>query len=148
MKKWDHRFIDLAAFVAAWSKDPSTKVGAVIAKDRQIISLGFNGFPPGMADDDRLFDREMKLQMILHAEDNALSFAGANAKGCAIYTWPMPPCAGCAAKIARAGIIRVVAPAANDGQIERWRKSFDLAESIYKEAGIDFKSIARTRKRD
>jgi len=135
MTDWDSRFLDLAAHVAAWSKDPSTRVGAVIAKDRQIISLGFNGFPPGVTDDARLLDRETKLQIILHAEDNALFFAGAAARGCAIYTWPLPPCAQCAAKIARAGIRRVVAPG---GYPERWRGSIALAESIYEEAGIEF----------
>ena len=44
--KWDARFLDLAVYVADWSKDPSTKVGAVLVRpDRTIAALGFNRFP-------------------------------------------------------------------------------------------------------
>ena len=43
---WNQRFIELAEHVATWSKDPSTKVGAVIVDfDKRIISIGFNGYP-------------------------------------------------------------------------------------------------------
>lgn len=43
--KWHKRFYDLAVHVSAWSKDPSTKVGAcVVNDDNQVLSLGFNGF--------------------------------------------------------------------------------------------------------
>jgi dCMP deaminase len=49
MKKkhiWDLRFLTLAKTVSTWSKDPSTKVGAVIVdKNRRVVSLGYNGFP-------------------------------------------------------------------------------------------------------
>tara|TARA_R110000787_G_scaffold186397_1_gene297914 strand:- start:2897 stop:3064 length:168 start_codon:yes stop_codon:yes gene_type:complete len=43
--KWDQRFMELAAFIAQWSKDPSTKVGAVIVdpRNKRIVSTGFNG---------------------------------------------------------------------------------------------------------
>ena len=45
-EKWDDRFIELANFVASWSKDPSTQVGAVIANSntKRVVSMGFNGF--------------------------------------------------------------------------------------------------------
>ena len=43
--KWDVRFMRMAHEVASWSKDPSTKVGCVLVKDRKIISMGYNGFP-------------------------------------------------------------------------------------------------------
>ena len=77
MIKWDRRFLDLAAFVAAWSRDPSKRVGAVIVDDKKrIVSLGFNGFPRGVADDDRLHVRESKYEIIIHAEVNALLFGG------------------------------------------------------------------------
>jgi len=53
--KWDIRFLDLAKLVSTWSKDPSTKIGAVITdRDNKIVSLGYNGFPKKVADDDRL----------------------------------------------------------------------------------------------
>ena len=46
-EKWDRRFLRLAREVASWSKDPSTKVGAVLVDplDNTIVSLGYNGFP-------------------------------------------------------------------------------------------------------
>ena len=72
--KWDQRFLDLARHVAGWSKDPSTKVGAVVADDRhQVLSMGYNGFPAGMRDNVDLYeDRPTKYSRIIHAEMNAL----------------------------------------------------------------------------
>ena len=62
LSKWDERFIELARLVAAWSKDPSTKVGAVIVRpDRTVASVGFNGFARGVDDtEERLNDRALK----------------------------------------------------------------------------------------
>ena len=69
-EKWDGRFLDLAAHISNWSKDPSTKVGCVVVgPDREIRSTGFNGFPRGIADtDERLSDRNLKYPLICHAE--------------------------------------------------------------------------------
>ena len=68
-EKWDKRFLDLAAHISTWSKDPSTKVGCVVVgEDREIRSTGFNGFPRGIEDDEeRLSDREQKYPLICHA---------------------------------------------------------------------------------
>ena len=56
---WDLRFFGLAEHVAQWSKDPSTKVGAVIVNDlKQVLSLGYNGFPRGCSDDELPWNRE------------------------------------------------------------------------------------------
>ena len=57
--KWDNRFIDLAKLVGSWSKDPSTQVGAVIVDQKnRIVSVGYNGFPQKISDNDRLNDRD------------------------------------------------------------------------------------------
>jgi len=57
---WDRKFMEMAVLVASWSKDPSTKVGCVIAdSDHAQLSEGFNGFPRGIADDGRLQQREL-----------------------------------------------------------------------------------------
>jgi dCMP deaminase len=71
--------LGMAVHVAKLSKDPSTKVGAVILDSkRRIVSGGYNGFPRGVEDsDERLNNRETKLRMTIHAERNALSFATA-----------------------------------------------------------------------
>ena len=50
-EKWDYRFLELCKLVSSWSKDPSTKVGAVIVdQDKRVVSLGYNGFPKGVSD--------------------------------------------------------------------------------------------------
>src|SRR4030067_2638115 len=103
--KWDLRFINLAYHISNWSKDPSTKCGAVITHGNRIVSLGFNGFPAGVLDhDDRLLDRELKYKMVLHAEVNALLFAGTDLSDCTLYVVPMAPCSRCAAQIIQSGI--------------------------------------------
>ena len=143
MNLWDRRFIELANLVGSWSKDPSTKCGAVIVDNQhRVISVGFNGFPSKFPDDPKLWnDRETKLNLVLHAEENAILFSKQDLSGCTIYTIPMPPCSRCASKIAQAGIIRVVAPRPNVEQARRWNDSFLLAQTIYKELDIELELI-------
>jgi len=51
VEKWHRRFLKLAHEVASWSKDDSTKVGAVImGHDHTPRSFGYNGFPEGVDD--------------------------------------------------------------------------------------------------
>ena len=137
--KWDARFIELARHISEWSKDPSTKVGCVVVgEDREIRSTGFNGFPRGIEDDSaRLDDRDQKIPLICHAEENAIMHAariGVSLKGCVAYvTWP--PCSRCSRSLIQAGIIEVVYP--GDVVIpERWKDDFDLSASMMEEAGI------------
>ena len=134
-KKWDKRFIDLAKLVGSWSKDPSTKVGAVITDDNnRIISIGFNGFPQNVVDsEDRLVDREHKYDIVVHAEANALMFANKSVEGCTLYTWPFQPCSRCAGLIIQSGIKRVVSVVQDDA---RWKKNFEVAAELLKESGI------------
>ena len=72
--KWKKRFIQLSKEISTWSKDPSTKVGAlIISEDRNIVSTGYNGFPRGIEDtEERLNNRELKYKFILHAEMNCI----------------------------------------------------------------------------
>ena len=69
MADWHQRFLALAAHVGSWSKDPSTKVGAVIVRnDRTIVSVGYNGFPRHCDDDPELYaDRTKKYPRTVHA---------------------------------------------------------------------------------
>src|ERR1039457_4733777 len=111
MNGWDRKFIDMAVLVSSWSKDPSTKVGCVIAdSDHAQLSEGFNGFPRGIADDERLHQREIKYRLIVHAEANAIAAAARNGhglKGATAYV-TFCPCPQCAALLIQAGIVRVV----------------------------------------
>ena len=104
MSDWDARFLQMAALVATWSKDPSTKVGAVITRGKFVISLGFNGHPSGIDDSAaRLHDREQKYRTIIHAEMNAILSARQPLDGCTLYVVPFMPCSNCGAVIVQAG---------------------------------------------
>ena len=135
-KKWDMRFLELAKLVASWSKDESTRVGAVIVdEDRRIVSTGYNGFPRGVADSPELLaNREVKYKLIVHAETNALLFAKRDLTGCTMYTWPFMSCAQCAGKIIQAGITMVVS-VENDNP--RWAADFELSKSMFTQAGVN-----------
>ena len=143
LDKWDQRFMDLANFVAAWSKDPSTQVGAVIANPhtKRVVSMGYNGFPSGVSDHDhRLENREIKYEMIVHAETNALLFAGPAAENCTLYVTPLPPCARCGVVIIQAGIQRVVAPIPNKSK-EHWNTQSEISEQMFSEAGVELEYV-------
>lgn len=135
--KWDQRFLGLAAEVATWSKDPNTQVGAVIARpDFTVASMGFNGFPRGVADNPaRLEDRSEKLAHTIHAEMNAIISSHVPVRGFTLYA-TMPCCDRCAAHIIQAGIARVVTLPADGPVYDRWRESFERANRMFQEAGV------------
>jgi len=133
--KWIERFINLAAHVATWSKDPSSQVGAVIIRpDRSVASVGFNGLPRAVSDDPaRLADRDQKLLYTVHAELNAILAAREPLHGYSIVVYPFQPCAACAAAIIQAGISEVICPEVPDAS--RWADSFHAARTMFREAG-------------
>jgi len=139
VSKWDARFLELAKHVAQWSKDPSTKCGAVITQGNKLISVGYNGFPPEVEDtEERLTTREIKYKIVLHAEDNALAFAGPAAYGGTLYVSGIAPCTPCASKIIRAGIARVVTDAPHK---ERWAEDNALSAELFRETLTQFEWI-------
>ena len=138
LDKWDHRFLALAKHISNWSKDPATQVGAVIThtRSKRVVSMGFNGFPAGVEDTwERLDDRGTKYEMVVHAEQNALMFAGDRAEGCTLYVHPLPPCARCAVMIIQAGIKRVVCDQP-DFDHQRWGEAAKIADTLFREAGL------------
>ncbi len=156
MNKWDEYFVCMCLFVAAKSKDPSTKVGAVIiGPDNEIRGTGYNGFPRGIKDtDERLNDRDTKIKLVVHAEMNAILSAarvGISVKGCTMYVWAIdaktkqtwggPPCTRCAVELIQAGIgeIRVPVP---KGIPERWAADLNLSRSILVEAGVKYTELS------
>lgn len=149
-KKWDRRWLRMAQEVSRDSKDPSTKVGAVIVNDRnQVVATGYNGFPRGVWDsEERLFNRELKLKLVCHAEENAIWVAGDRAEGSTIYVWPScatpPTCHECAKAVIQSGIRRVVglSPSIEDFKdAEAWRESTDLAGMMLTEAGVKITEV-------
>ena len=135
MKKWDNRFLVLAKLIGSWSKDPSTKVGAVIVDGKKrIVSVGYNGFPRGVEDSEkRLCNRQEKYDIIVHAEVNAIAFANKSVEGCTLYIDPFEPCSRCAGIIIQNGIKRVVS---YKNKNDRWEKDFSISRKLLIEAGL------------
>ena len=142
-QRWHERFIKLAHEVAEWSKDPSTKVGCVLVKNKRVISTGYNGFPKNISDSfDRLMDREQKYEMTVHAEINAITTAalhGVSTEGATAYI-TFNPCSRCAAVLINAGIDSVYVSTANDIPT-RWLSNFILASKLLAEAGVEYQTI-------
>jgi dCMP deaminase len=148
-KRWYNHFLALALVHARMSKDPNTRVGAVIVgPDREIISSGFNGFPRGIKDTrKRLDDRDEKLRLIIHAEMNAIVNAariGVSVKGCDLYlaatddsgeVWGGPPCTRCTVHIIQAGIRSVLTPYFKRGP-SRWADDIAAARLLLAEARV------------
>ena len=138
--QWHYRWMNRAKEISKWSKDPSTKVGAVIVRQNNTAaSEGYNGFPRGMSDDSKLYeDREVKYSRIIHAELNALLFSNEDLAGCTLYTFPVPPCDRCAVAIIQSGIKKVVAAKPSRSQGHHWRTEFEKTEQYFKEAEVEF----------
>lgn len=146
-ERWDRRFLGVAEHVSQWSKDPSTRCGAVVVRpDRTIASLGYNGFPRGCSDEPELYrDRDLKYDRVVHAELNAILSAREPLRGYILYSWPPgqgPTCARCAAAVIQAGIARVVyVHAGGDTPFvspfgERWLESQRRGLQMYDEARV------------
>lgn len=137
-EKWDLRFLSLAKFISAWSKDPSTKTGAVLVRsDRTILSVGFNGFPRQMSDAPEIYaDRDKKYSRVVHCEVNALIAAHQSIEGSTLYTWPFMSCDRCVVQMIQAGVYRFVSVQATADGLSRWGKAFELVRGYMDEAGV------------
>lgn len=138
---WNQRFIDLALHVSSWSKDRSTKVGAVIVdNNKNVLSVGYNGFPRGCDDDlDERHERPMKYLYTEHAEKNVIFNAARNGNkldGTTIYVSTLFVCSECAKAIIQSGIKKVVAPRPNLDN-PQWKDSFKLSIELFHEADVD-----------
>ena len=136
---WDERWMDLAKLVASWSKDRSTKCGAVIVDDRHtVLSLGWNGFPRHVNDDvPERHERPDKYKWTEHAERNAVYNAantGTKLDGSTIYV-TFFPCSDCARSIIQSGI-RSVFTYYPDFKNERWGNDFRFSHKMLEEAGV------------
>lgn len=143
-EKWDSRYLQLAKLMSEWSKDPRAKVGAAIVNPRlgRLIAIGFNGFPSNVEDDvERLENSETKLSMTIHAEQNALLFAGRDARECDAYVVGKPVCSMCATLLIQAGVKRVVAAKPKEGTTSKWDKVGLRALEMLHEAGVEFHEL-------
>ena len=115
-ESWDTYFMHLAEESARRSKDPNTKVGACIVKDKRVLSLGYNGAPrlfpdeivPRSSDSKSLLSN--KNAYMCHAELNAiLNYRGSlsDLEQATIYC-TVSPCHECMKALAQVGIGEVV----------------------------------------
>ncbi len=144
-EKWNQRFMELALLVASWSKDPSTKTGAiVVGPDREIRATGYNGLVRGVDDNkaERL-ERPTKYDFFEHAERNAIYNAcltGTSLKGCTMYA-THPPCTDCARAIIQSGIKTVITrelEARKDISGQTWRDKLDYSRQMFEESGVAY----------
>ena len=109
MEKFDKRYLEMAAVWAKNSYCKRRQVGALLVKDRMIISDGYNGTPSGF---ENVCEDESGITKpyVLHAEANAISKvakSGNSSNGATLYV-TASPCVECAKLIIQAGITRVV----------------------------------------
>ncbi|HZK54611.1 MAG TPA: dCMP deaminase family protein [Desulfosporosinus sp.] len=137
---WDSYFMQLAFVVAGRSTCLRRQVGAVLVKEKQILSTGYNGSPSGLLHCDEVGCMRQSLNVpsgerleicrAVHAEQNALVQAakhGVAIAGADLYT-TLQPCVQCTKMIINAGIRRVVYTQAYPDQ---------LAGEMSKEAGLE-----------
>ena len=132
--------IRLAFDVARMSKDPKRQVGAlIVAQDGGPISWGYNGFARGIKDDKRLYDNEIKLSMVVHAEANAVfnaARAGTSTLG-GIMVCTLFPCVNCTNAIIQAGITEVICPDLKIAEpSSKWAAAMEQSSALLIEAGV------------
>ena len=133
MNKFDEKYLKMAAIWAENSYCKRRQVGALIVKDRMIISDGFNGTPSGfenVCEDENGITKPY----VLHAEANAISKvakSGNSSEGATLYV-TASPCIECAKLIIQAGIKRVV-----------YRDEYRLTDGIdlLAKAGIEVEKV-------
>lgn len=151
--KWHYRFMELAFLISTWSKDTSTKTGAVvIGPDREIRATGYNGLVRGVDDNiPERMERPTKYDFFEHAERNAVYNAcltGTSLKGCTMYA-THAPCTDCARAIIQAGIKTVVT---NKIIIDEntpkgtWRDKLEYSAQMFKEAGVEYIELEPIKK--
>lgn len=142
MNKWHEYFMKIAENTAELSRDPRTKVGAVLVKDKKILSTGYNGPPRNFYDSLVPFSgydydaplSEQKNSHIIHAEVNAiLNYEGSlpNLKDSTLYV-TISPCHECAKFLSQVGIKKII-------YLEDYHKSdtCEFAKYILKVCGVE-----------
>ena len=128
------------------SKDPRTKIGAVLAIGNRVISTGFNGFPSKVIDyADRYNHRHTKYKYVCHAEANAVFIAaklGRSTLSSTLYTQGIP-CCECAKAIIQSGVQKVVIHKQWPNLVHSndWVESIRVSKTMFDEAGIEIEEF-------
>ena len=146
MDKWDKRFMEMAETVGNWSScyQAGRKIGAVIVRDKRILTTGYNGAPAGLqscVERGECLRRKLEIPSgtrqelcyAIHAEQNALIQAaklGISVEGATLYCTHQP-CSICTKLIINAGIRRVVYrhPYPDEFARELFRQSGTIVEA-------------------
>lgn len=107
-QKLDKTFINIAKEVGTLSHCTRSKVGAVLVKDGNVISFGYNGTPAGM--DNGCEENNVTKDEVIHAEMNAILKAaksGNAVEGSTLYL-TLSPCKECSKLILQSGVKKVV----------------------------------------
>jgi len=127
--------MSLAIETSRFSKDPSTKVGAVAALNKRVIGTGRNGFPPGVDDSADLYsNREIKHLLVQHAEENLISICGDQIRGGDVFV-TFPVCNRCAGKLIVAGVKSVYAMVSYDMPKE-WLLRWNISVAMFQQTGV------------
>ncbi|MBR6858051.1 MAG: dCMP deaminase family protein [Bacteroidales bacterium] len=132
MEKFDHSYLEMAEIWAQNSYCKRRKVGALLVKDRMIISDGYNGTPSGF---ENICEEDgVTKPYVLHAEANAITKvakSGNSSEGATLYV-TASPCLECSKLIIQSGIKRVV-----------YRDEYRLTDGIdlLRRAGIEVEKI-------
>jgi dCMP deaminase len=134
--EFDDIYMELAVKIAHRSHCIKRHVGAVLAKETRIVSLGYNGPPAGTHNCDEEYpetgcalDSKGSCTLAIHAEQNAILYAAknkVNIKGCTLYV-SLSPCLSCARIIYSMGISRVV-----------YLNSYAEYKGLSKDEGLEF----------
>lgn len=105
----DQMYMEMAEVLAKRSSCEKKKVGCLIVKDRQVVAEGYNGTPPGWGHNCCEDDDGSTLDIVSHAESNAISKAASSSVSCSGATMycTLSPCFDCAKLIAQAHIDKV-----------------------------------------
>lgn len=140
---WDNFWFGMCVYVSQKSKDRSTRLGAVlVTEDNDFISMGWNGFPRGIDDEEEDFHKRPDKYMVTeHAERNAIYNAGrqgVSLKGATMYLPFYPtPCTDCTRAVIQAGIVEIVGTHVTfTGKGDHWDDNLAFAERLLEMAGI------------
>lgn len=133
MEKFDERYLEMAAIWAKNSYCKRRQVGALLVKDKMIISDGYNGTPSGFENNCE-DENGVTKAYVLHAEANAITKvakSGNSSAGATLYV-TASPCIECAKLIIQSGIKRVV-----------YRDEYRLTDGVdlLKRAGIEVEKV-------
>jgi dCMP deaminase len=104
-EQFDVMYMDIAHIVSKLSRCNRAKVGAIIVKNGNIISFGYNGTPTGFCNECE--ENDVTKDEVIHAEMNAILKAGINAQGATMYV-TMSPCIQCSKIIKQSGLECVI----------------------------------------